>query len=522
MDFTDLGKNPISDANPAGEDVRFEPDFESLETEIGKLSSPTASGGIDWAAVVKLSHDILAQKSKNLNVATYLCVGLLQTEGLKGFASGVHVLREVLENYWDTLFPPKKRMRGRINAVTWWSERVDAKIADMGNETWPKEQSDSFADDLAGIDTFLGENVDDAPILRPLSDRITSLIEVEPEKETEPPPADEPPAGTGESEEKAPSQAPAPAQAPPVSPDASGVDVDAEKLLKQGLDILGKAATSYMKKEPLSVVPFRINRIAAWLLVQNVPPATGGKTLIPPPEEHIISSFNSLYQSQNWRDLLLSAEARVRQYLFWIDLSRYVAEALEQLRYPAISEAVAQETAGFVNRMTGLEKLAFSDGTPFADEETKDWLKSFAQTQGGAGASSSSGGGSNIGQLVEHELSEAQKLMKENKLSAALNGFMLKVNQSSSLRERFCWKTGLCHLLLRAKQPQLVLPYIQDILNMTEAYKIEEWEPELAINGLSMALSALRLQGEKKDDELIEQVLSRISVLNPTIALELL
>ena len=94
MELIELGKNPISESSPAGEDVRFESEYEELENEIVKLSSPSASEGIDWEKVEELAGTILGQKSKNLTVACYLSIALLQNKGLDGFATGVHVLRE--------------------------------------------------------------------------------------------------------------------------------------------------------------------------------------------------------------------------------------------------------------------------------------------------------------------------------------------------------------------------------------------------------------------------------------------
>ena len=48
MDIHSLGKEPIQQDQPAGLDVRYEPEFEQLQAEIDKLSMPSASGGTDW------------------------------------------------------------------------------------------------------------------------------------------------------------------------------------------------------------------------------------------------------------------------------------------------------------------------------------------------------------------------------------------------------------------------------------------------------------------------------------------
>ena len=525
MELLSLGENPISEEKPEGDDVRFEPEFEELESEIQKLSSLTFSGGVDWDKIIKLSQNILSQKSKNLLVATYLSFALMKTRGLSGFADSVHVIRDLLDNFWDSMYPPIKRMRGRINAISWWAERIDTGIGDIKTETWSKEKRDLFVGDFSAIDTFVRDNIEEGPTLRRIIEGITSLVGEE--SQSEQPPREEVPETPVEetpkqAEPKQETFPPSPPRLSPVQPQEVVTDTDANQLLKQGLNILGKVATLYLKQDNLSSIPFRLNRIVAWLPVQNLPPSTSGKTLIPPPDEQVVSSLQSQYQLNNWRKLLEVSESQVRQYLFWIDLSRYVSDALEQLRYPAISDIVIYETVDYVNRLKGIEKLTFADGTPFADEETREWLKTVTKQRNGGTDMLTITGGNQIEQLVSQELAEAQKMIKENKIIEALNGFREKLNHASSVRERFIWEIGLCRLLLTAKKPRLVVPYIHEILSMLDMYKIESWEPGLAVEGLTLVLSGLRLQEEKKDEKLIENVLDRVSALNPVTALDLL
>ena len=126
QDYSALGKQPIGDAQPAGSDVRSDDDYDTLQTEIGKMSNPVASGSIDWQQVATLSETILSTKSKDLLVASYLTGALLQTRDLPGLLDGLRVVGGMLETYWDTLFPPLARLRGRRNALQWLIERVTA------------------------------------------------------------------------------------------------------------------------------------------------------------------------------------------------------------------------------------------------------------------------------------------------------------------------------------------------------------------------------------------------------------
>ena len=128
MDLLSLGKNPINDDQPSGAEVRYEPEFEELQAEIDKLSIPSASGGLDWQKVSDLAAKILAEKSKNLLVASYLAVSQVHLNQIDGLALGLNIIHDLLDRYWENLFPPKKRLRGRIGAIEWWVEKIAAAL----------------------------------------------------------------------------------------------------------------------------------------------------------------------------------------------------------------------------------------------------------------------------------------------------------------------------------------------------------------------------------------------------------
>ena len=122
-----LGSNPIRPDAPTGESYRDEEEFEKLQNECRKLEQ-AAGEQPDWAEVTRLSTKILREKSKDLLAASYLCVGLLQQDGFPGFSAGLKVLQEMMETHWDNLFPPRKRLRGRLGAIDWLVERGAAQV----------------------------------------------------------------------------------------------------------------------------------------------------------------------------------------------------------------------------------------------------------------------------------------------------------------------------------------------------------------------------------------------------------
>ncbi len=519
MELIELGKIPVSQDNPSGEDIRFGPEYEELQNEIEKLTSPTVEGEIDWDKVIKLSTSILAEKSKNLLVASYLCVALVRSKGLEGLESGLTVYQELLENFWETLFPSQKRMRGRRNAVEWWKENILLIIKSLPPDpSFTEEKIGSFTKRIEAIDTFLSEHMDDAPSLHQLQESISGMKSEAKTEEAEPEETSVQLEPTVASPSKTAEQ--------PEEESESLSEQDFQKMLHSGLETLRQVATMYMKKDPSNAMGYRLTRIAAWSPVETIPPVENDKTRIQPPMPEIKNAIENLYQQGNFKGLLESAEARVGQFLFWFDLSRYVAEALEKLDYREAHEAVVQETATYTRRLAGIEKFTFSDGTPFADDDTKEWLREITADKTGTANDVLIPFGKNAsGDYEESRIAEvyaeADSLMKEKKISEAVQLMQQELHTGTSQRTRFLSRIALTRLLIGAKKIRLALPHILETLNDIDKYNIDNWDPDLALRALTEVYSGLKAQKDKDLQDRAIEALDRIAKLNPAAALQL-
>jgi type VI secretion system protein ImpA len=115
MDMTDLEAllHPISDTARCGPDLDAAADGTYVELGVAaewkdakyvgdKEVAPDTPP--DWQKV-KASASALLALSKDLRIAKHYVAALTYTEGLPGFARGVHLLRDLLERYWDSLHP---------------------------------------------------------------------------------------------------------------------------------------------------------------------------------------------------------------------------------------------------------------------------------------------------------------------------------------------------------------------------------------------------------------------------------
>ncbi|MBU2551220.1 MAG: type VI secretion system protein TssA [Proteobacteria bacterium] len=529
MELLDLGKQPISNDSPSGSDVKYEPEFESLQAEIDKMSiATTGGGGIDWNVVLNLSQTILAGKSKDLLVACYLGASLVATREAEGLSDGLKILKDLVDNFWDTLFPPKKRMRGRLNAVQWFLDRVESWLQSYDGGPLPPAAVAAVRDDFNAFDSSLSEKTDDAPAIS----RVLSYLDRLPVQ-------DAPDAGPAPDDPAAPAPTPTavpadqPASGPPPASTAAPRPAaapagpvrsaqDATQTLDSALDQMVAASDFMMQQDLANPIAYRATRLAAWMTLDRLPMSDGNQTPLPPPEAMIRSAIEGMISGRDYEGAIRAAEGRVREFLFWMDLSRFTAQALDEMggKYQAASQAVTAETAYLVGRLPGIENLTFSDGTPFADKETRAWLRNI--TGAGPAAPTAGAGGGETEARVAEAFGQALALAKDKKMAEALETLQAGLVGSGSGRANMIWRLALIRLLLDEARSDLARPHLEVILERLETHQLEEWDPDMALDALKAVYLGL---SEEEDDEAkagARTVLGRISRIRPAEALAML
>jgi len=508
MNLESLGKSPISPDQPTGADVRFEPLFEDLQAEIGKLSSVSGPGNVDWGKITKLSSEILKEKSKDLLVASYLAVALIYHRQIEGMATGLKIYQDLLETFWDRLYPAK--MKGRASAIEWWTEKTEIALKQIKPGALAPEKMKSLEETLQKIEEFLSKHLEEPPSFSAIKDQLETLS---------PPPPEKP-------KEVTPPQAEKATRGEPEASVVIATEQDAQKVLNYGLQKTREATAFLSQKNLSNPLPYRWSRITVWSMVEDLPPATDGKTRIPPPPAQVKNIFIELVNKGDHENLIRSAEGRLSQFIFWIDLNRLVSEGLANLgeNYQRAKEVVHQETAFLLHRLPGLEHLSFSDGTAFADPETKQWLKEIALKGGSVEEPSSKDASLTTPQdknPIEKEVEEAQALIKKGKLLEAMEGLQRKFQHSSSQREKLLWRLALSQLLVKNKQVKVALPHLEQILKDIDFFRLEEYDPVLALKSLKTVWMGLSSQSDQTSKEKASEVFQRIAKIDLTEAIRI-
>ncbi len=536
-----IGKDPVSEDNPQGVDSRYEPAFEELQAEIDKLGSPTASGGINWQRVGQLAEQILTQESKDLLVGSYFAVSQIYIDGLAGLETGLGVYRDLLQTYWDTMFPKKKRMRGRVAAVEWWLEKSGAALEFLGLQFASLENQEAVLAECEAVQQLCSELFPEPPDFGVLTRAVSALSAGEGAETEQPSPVEETVPEKGEEESTAsnepepahqtatPAQpsTPAPPAAPPSPAQQTASDEGSHQLIQTSNENLKRAALALLGEDLSSQLGHRSLRTAVWAEIDALPRAADGKTLIPPPEPHIMTAMQDLSSRGDWLNLATAAGSHFPQYIFWLDLQRYCAIGLENLGQPytGAHETVCAETAHFLQRMSGLTELQFADGFPFADEETRDWCQSLGA---GGGASMDLGAGAASGQGDTEEtaklsgvLEQAGQLVKAKKLIEAVQLVQEGLQEARSGKEAMQWRLGLVRILISGRKADIALSHCEKLTEDLERYNVEYWDPQQALLAYTTTYHCVKMNSAKMLKERGGQLLDKIARLDSAEALRI-
>jgi len=132
--------NPIPGDNPSGADLRYDPIYPKIK-EARRQEDDVPQGDwvyerkvADWGQVLKLANDAIAAKSKDLQLAAWLTEALIRKESFPGFRQGLELIKGLLENFWDTLYPAVEDGDAEMRAapLEWIGSCLDQPLRQVG------------------------------------------------------------------------------------------------------------------------------------------------------------------------------------------------------------------------------------------------------------------------------------------------------------------------------------------------------------------------------------------------------
>lgn len=486
---------PISDSAPTGTDPGYDDDFQQMREEVNKLS------GADTELVCQLAEKLLTTSAKDIRVATYYCWAKLHREGERGLADGLELLAGLLEHFDSQLHP--QRDRSRKAALEWLaSSRMIDSLS-----LYPEVVRE---DALRTVGALL---------------QIAQIIEPEPD-ETRP----ELGALYSALESRLQKAGGVDAVVPQnVSDNAPVARSDAPEMSRvtSGQDLLAQARTltEYLREQPDGwLSAHHLMKSVRHDTLQQLPALTGdGRTRIEAPKPDQRALLKRLYLQQSWSEMLEQADSlfsRGANHL-WLDLQWYVHQALLKLGKDRLADIIAADLKGLLSRLTGLESLAFSDGTPFADEVTTNWIQqSVMDTVGGWGEEIPAG-------AIEDDIlalePEAVAVADSDGPEAALTWLQNRPGITTS-RQKWLLRLLMARVAEQYGKNELATHLFSELGAQAGDITLSLWEPGLLFEVRARHLKLLRLKAGRSEADkarlgpVMEQLLAGLIELDPVRA----
>lgn len=518
---------PAGDA--ATRSTRDHPAYEYLDGEFRRTETH-GPAAIDWRGYNAAATDLVRAQSKDLIVGTRLTYGLFRAEGYKGLAIGLSILEGMVSAHWDTLFPPLGRDRTRAGAFDWLSDKMALAV-----EAAPpgSEGDKTFAlvahERLIALDAILSEMLK-VPValgplkraLHPFATEARARLEAVEIREDTAPPEQSALTAVPEAAGLAPAvTSPPPARATAPVPILTETGEGSEKAFQSLFAAAGRVAASVRPEAPCDPRTYLAARFAAWGQIVSPPPDTAGKTMLPPPPKARLSELKAVQAAGNHLVLLSTAESAFVTSPFWLDAQRTIAEAMLALgaEFDLARKVVIRELGSFLARFPNLAELTFSDGTPFADSETRGWIADEAGASGPAGARKAGD--------LDLEIAAAEKLGRAGQIIDGLKTLSSYAERQPGERERFLTRIEIGEYCLRFNLLQPFTALVDSLWRTEEARALSSWEPRLSTAIANLAWRGLthrnvrQILSEKEMIERKARILATLSELDMPMAAQL-
>ncbi|WP_175909542.1 type VI secretion system protein TssA [Burkholderia metallica] len=494
---------PIPGEQACGRDPGYEDAFFELKDEANKLS------GIDDGLIVRTCEQLLKETGKDLRLVGYYTFARLRQDGPAGFADGLELAASLVDRFGEAVLPARFEAKRAALEMLATSRMIDTLDSRGDFATADLERA------LAALDVLVEQtgNWPEAarPNLQPLVARF--------ERKEEP--------ARGANPGAIPPQRTAPV---PVS---NGAIASTRDLLDQA-----RSMAAWLRERENGYLPsVRVVRSVRWDTLHDVPPSdTASHTRLAPPRAELRQQMKRLVLQKHWHELLERVEGAFMEGVnhLWFDLQYFQHVALDHvgMPYSAWRELLRADFALFLERLPGIERLTFSDGTPFADDTTLEWIARYAVVRDlEAGETvaplpvSADSESDAAGDWPEIE-TQARELAAREGIETAF-AWLETLPGMKTDRHRYLQRFVMARLADHAGRPDTSFALLAELDASTRSLPLMRWEPALTFDVKQQLMKALKAMSNRKDADKsalvrrIAELQAELTVLDPARALTL-
>lgn len=579
---------PLGDEAPAGPDRRESDEFAEIERAYHALAASQEGisvAGVDdepeftFEEVAELCNDFLQNQSKDLKVAVFLAASLLRTEGFSGFATGLEVIKGLLEKYWQDLHPavssrvsildwfgsesfsgavylvpltefgeyagPRGKAHGLADYKSWADEKEESKETGKGKAKSTKAESGEADEDGQDFGSGFGQTSWEwyngvVSSLHSCNASLSALDALGKEKFAE---ADEKPpryASLADALNRVTSAAedllgrkpppPKPVEAP--KPTAEGgtpgtgaapTVISAEPANAEEAAALVAVAARVMRKEsPWSPSPYLLLRGLRWGELRATGETLDPKALKAPTVAQR-ESLKTLFLDREWGALLEATEEIMATPAgrAWLDLQRYAVLAAERLGPDTqnVAAAIRSALAALLADIPNLIEASLMDDSPVASRDTMAWLQEeeLLPAVGPHGDQPEEDKTRKAARIIrDASFERAAAMARAGDPEGAVDMLMERAEHESSQRARFIAKAEAAAIMVDHGMVPVARPILDELYTLIEDRQLESWETaDVVAKPMGLLMRCL----DQRDAQLRQKIYPRLAKLDPLLAM---
>lgn len=504
QNYIAVADQPITTDNFAGDDRRYSPEFERLEAVCQNTQALHRDVMPDWESTAEQATTFLREHSKDLRVAVWLTWALYCTRNWTGLEAGLALLERLLEAHWQDLYPRKERTRAA--ALGWLQIRLEGVFDTTALTTLEASWLQTFSTQLGQLEALLQPRLGEAaPLLLPLVRRLDEQRRRQIQS-------------TAPAKSSIAALSPSPvvtAQAPQGPLDS---DKDAHRLLRQLQESARTLSGWWLRQRSGDHRALRLNRALLWSGIDSLPAhdARGVTGLRGLPADRL-RYFQECQAAGDFSLLLGELEVSLTRAPFWLDGQRLAWECLQALGATTSCREIEWPLMLLLERLPGLEALAFHDGQPFADAQTRFWLSGLTAAKATQPVSASSEA---CQDSWSEALAEALGELRASGLRSAVRHLQQRSCSAQGERQRLLWDLASVRLLIQARQFELAHLQLA-ALDAEHGALLAHWEPQLALEILQARRQCLEALPATADSRMqLQQLRPRLCRLDLEAALD--
>lgn len=416
-------------------------------------------------------------------------------------------LNQLLKNYWDDLYPPLKRINGRLSAFSWLEEELENYL-NQNYANKPENQMKPLLESFIQFDDLLGHLSEDAPNFLPIIKQFEQMSFNDEGLEV------------SESDQVAQSNLQAIENNHLNQLGKISNQQEADDRLSFVFKSLEQLAEYYHENDE-SILAERLLRLSLWQRIERLPNYDENyQTKVPPPEKDQLTQLTLLIEAENYKGLIDVSDQWLKDNPYWLELHFHLYQAMNYLALKDQAETIKKELLSFVIRFPDLLKLQFANHLPMISATMKTWIDNSLNLEP-AEITLNQTKNTSDQNLTENEILLINQLneIKQKPKSKRLDHLaQLMTFLSSDVAENY--KIQLILVLIKALMEQKKLAMLKSYVEVLEEkyhyFHLNQWDKNLAIDVLMVLIKAKKVL---KED--ITENLAQLSRLDFKKAIEL-